>query len=69
MGKKIAIYGKGGIGKSIIGQNIAAAAANMGKNVVMIGCDPKCDSTIILTHGEKVNTVLNTLKEKRGIRA
>ncbi len=62
MVKKIAIYGKGGIGKSIIGQNLAAAAAQLGHKVMVIGCDPKCDSTIILTHGKKVETVLDILR-------
>ncbi|MHA1298449.1 MAG: P-loop NTPase [Candidatus Helarchaeota archaeon] len=67
MVKKIAIYGKGGIGKSVIGQNITAAAALLGYKTMLIGCDPKCDSTIILTHGKKVETVLNLLKKHKNI--
>ena len=45
---KVAIYGKGGIGKSTITSNLAAAFAAMGKRVIQIGCDPKADSTINL---------------------
>ena len=41
---KVAIYGKGGIGKSTVTSNLAAAFANMGKRVIQIGCDPKADS-------------------------
>ena len=43
---KVAVYGKGGIGKSTVTSNLAAAFANMGKRVIQIGCDPKADSTI-----------------------
>ena len=42
---KVAIYGKGGIGKSTVTSNLAAAFATMGKKVIQIGCDPKADST------------------------
>ena len=45
---KVAVYGKGGIGKSTITSNLAAAFAAMGKKVIQIGCDPKADSTINL---------------------
>lgn len=45
---KIAVYGKGGIGKSTVTSNLAAAFASMGKKVIQIGCDPKADSTINL---------------------
>ena len=45
---KVAIYGKGGIGKSTVTSNLAAAFASMGKKVIQIGCDPKADSTINL---------------------
>ena len=48
---KIAIYGKGGIGKSTVTSNLAAAFAAMGKRVIQIGCDPKADSTINLLGG------------------
>ena len=40
---KVAIYGKGGIGKSTVTSNLAAAFAAMGKKVIQIGCDPKAD--------------------------
>ena len=49
---KIAVYGKGGIGKSTTVSNVAAALAEQGLNVLQIGCDPKADSTILLRHGE-----------------
>ena len=55
--KKIAIYGKGGIGKSTMTGNLAAAFATLGKKVVQIGCDPKADSTINLLGGEPLMPV------------
>ena len=48
---KLAIYGKGGIGKSTTTSNLAAAFAKLGKKVIQIGCDPKADSTINLQIG------------------
>lgn len=51
---RIAVYGKGGIGKSTTVSNVAAALAEMGLKVMQIGCDPKADSTILLRHGEAV---------------
>ena len=62
---KIAVYGKGGIGKSTTVSNVAAALAEMGLTVMQIGCDPKADSTILLRHGKKVPTVLELYNEKR----
>ena len=56
---KVAIYGKGGIGKSTVTSNLAAAFANMGKRVIQIGCDPKADSTINLLGGEPLRPVMN----------
>lgn len=61
--KRIAIYGKGGIGKSTIVSNIAAAYSQ-DHNVLVIGCDPKADTTRTL-YGNRLPTVLNVLKEKR----
>ncbi|MEW9122389.1 MAG: nitrogenase iron protein NifH [Thermotaleaceae bacterium] len=61
--KKIAIYGKGGIGKSTTVSNVSAAMAAMGLTVMQIGCDPKADSTRNLTGGENIPTVLDTLRE------
>ena len=62
--KKIAIYGKGGIGKSTTVSNMAAAMAAMGLTVLQIGCDPKADSSRNLTGGKNIPTVLDTLREK-----
>lgn len=62
--KKIAIYGKGGIGKSTTVSNISAAMAASGLKVLQIGCDPKADSTRNLTGGKNIPTVLDTLREK-----
>ena len=61
---KVAIYGKGGIGKSTVTSNLAAAFANMGKRVVQIGCDPKADSTINLLGGEPLRPVMNFMREE-----
>lgn len=61
---KIAIYGKGGIGKSTVTSNLAAAFANMGKRVIQIGCDPKADSTINLLGGEPLRPVMNFMREE-----
>ena len=61
---KIAIYGKGGIGKSTVTGNLAAAFAALGKRVIQIGCDPKADSTINLLGGEPLLPVMNYLRER-----
>ena len=60
---KIAIYGKGGIGKSTMTSNLAAAFAYLGKKVIQIGCDPKADSTFNLLGGHPVQPVMNYLRE------
>ena len=60
---KIAIYGKGGIGKSTVTSNLSAAFASMGKRVIQIGCDPKADSTINLLGGKPLKPVIEILKE------
>lgn len=60
---KLAIYGKGGIGKSTMTSNLAAAFAYLGKRVIQIGCDPKADSTFNLLHGNPVEPVMNYLRE------
>ena len=62
--KKIAIYGKGGIGKSTVVSNISAALAQEGLLVMQIGCDPKSDSTRNLTGGMNIPTVLDCLRDK-----
>ena len=60
---KIAIYGKGGIGKSTVTANLAAAFAKSGKKVIQIGCDPKADSTINLMGGKSILPVMNFIRD------
>lgn len=60
---KLAIYGKGGIGKSTCTANLAAAFATLGKKVIQIGCDPKADSTINLLGGTPVTPVMDYMRE------
>lgn len=60
--KKLAVYGKGGIGKSTTVSNVAAALAEKGCKVMQIGCDPKADSTITLRHGQQLTTVLELVR-------
>lgn len=62
--RKVAIYGKGGIGKSTTTQNTVAALAEMGKGVMVVGCDPKADSTRLLLGGLVQKTVLDTLRSE-----
>jgi len=62
--RKIAIYGKGGIGKSTTTQNTVAGLAEMGRKVMVVGCDPKADSTRLLLGGLAQRTVLDTLREE-----
>ncbi|MGV8135142.1 MAG: nitrogenase iron protein [Mangrovibacterium sp.] len=62
--RKVAIYGKGGIGKSTTTQNTVAGLAEMGKKVLVVGCDPKADSTRLLLGGLAQKTVLDTLREE-----
>lgn len=61
--RKIAIYGKGGIGKSTTTQNTVAGLAEAGMHVMVVGCDPKADSTRLLLGGLAQKTVLDTLRE------
>lgn len=63
IGKHIAIYGKGGIGKSTTTSNISAALAEAGYRVIQIGCDPKSDSTNTLRGNNYLPTVLDSLRE------
>ena len=60
---KIAIYGKGGIGKSTVTSNLSAAFSSLGKRVIQIGCDPKADSTINLLGGTPLKPVIEILKD------
>ena len=62
--RQIAIYGKGGIGKSTTTQNLTAGLAESGKKVMVVGCDPKADSTRLLLGGLAQRTVLDTLREE-----
>ncbi len=62
--RKIAIYGKGGIGKSTTTQNTVAGLAEKGNKVMVVGCDPKADSTRLLLGGLAQRTVLDTLREE-----
>lgn len=60
--RKIAIYGKGGIGKSTTTQNTVAGLSEMGRKVMVVGCDPKADSTRLLLGGLAQRSVLDTLR-------
>lgn len=62
--KKIAIYGKGGIGKTTTVSNLAAAFSKRGMKVLQIGCDPKADSTKNIMGLTHISTVLDTIREK-----
>ena len=61
--RQVAIYGKGGIGKSTTTQNLNAGLATMGKKIMIVGCDPKADSTRLILGGLAQQTVLDTLRE------
>ncbi len=67
--KQIAIYGKGGIGKSTTTSNLSAALSELGLKVMQFGCDPKSDSTNTLRDGRYIPTVLDTLREKSTVKA
>ena len=62
MTKEIAVYGKGGIGKSTISANLSAALAEHA-HVLQIGCDPKHDSTRLLTGGRKITPILDYIRD------
>lgn len=62
--RKIAIYGKGGIGKSTTASNLSAALAGKGYRVMQVGCDPKSDSTKNLMKGRRIPTVLEQIRAK-----
>jgi nitrogenase iron protein NifH len=62
--RKVAIYGKGGIGKSTTTQNTVAGLVEMGRKVMIVGCDPKADSTRLMLGGLAQKSVLDTLREE-----
>lgn len=62
--RQVAIYGKGGIGKSTTTQNLTSALGEMGKKIMIVGCDPKADSTRLVLGGLAQKTVLDTLREE-----
>ncbi len=66
--KHVAIYGKGGIGKSTTTSSISAALAEAGHRVIQIGCDPKSDSTSTLRGGDFLPTVLDSIRDQRTLR-
>jgi len=66
---QIAVYGKGGIGKSTTTSNLSAALSKLGYKVMQFGCDPKSDSTNTLRDGTYIPTVLDTLREKNTVNA
>jgi nitrogenase iron protein NifH len=61
--RQCAIYGKGGIGKSTTTQNLVAALAESGKKVMIVGCDPKADSTRLILHSKAQNTIMEMAAE------
>ena len=62
--RQIAIYGKGGIGKSTTTQNTVAGLVALGKKVMIIGCDPKADSTRLMLHSKAQTTVMDMIRER-----
>ena len=61
--RQIAFYGKGGIGKSTTSQNTLAALADMGQKILIVGCDPKADSTRLILHAKAQDTILSLAAE------
>jgi nitrogenase iron protein NifH len=62
--RQLAIYGKGGIGKSTTTQNTVAGLAAMGKKCMIVGCDPKADSTRLILHAKAQATVMDLVRER-----
>lgn len=65
--RQIAFYGKGGIGKSTTSQNTLAAMAQKGQRILIVGCDPKADSTRLILHSKAQTTVLHVAAEKGAV--
>ena len=61
--RQIAFYGKGGIGKSTTSQNTLAALAELGQKILIVGCDPKADSTRLILHSKNQDTILHLAAE------
>ena len=61
--RQIAFYGKGGIGKSTTSQNTLAALADLGQRILIVGCDPKADSTRLILHSKAQDTILSLAAE------
>ncbi|HTP26694.1 MAG TPA: nitrogenase iron protein [Anaeromyxobacteraceae bacterium] len=62
--RQLAIYGKGGIGKSTTAQNTVAGLASLGKKVMIVGCDPKADSTRLMLHAKAQTTVMDLVRDR-----
>ncbi|MFB9134944.1 nitrogenase iron protein [Vibrio olivae] len=65
--RQCAIYGKGGIGKSTTTQNLVAALAELGKKVMIVGCDPKADSTRLILHSKAQSTIMEMAAEQGSV--
>jgi nitrogenase iron protein NifH len=65
--RQIAFYGKGGIGKSTTSQNTLAALTEMGKRIMIVGCDPKADSTRLMLHCKAQTTILHLAAERGSV--
>lgn len=65
--RALALYGKGGIGKSTLASNIAAALGGRGVKTLLVGCDPKADSTINLL-GRRIQPLLEVMREEKSRR-
>ena len=65
--RQIAFYGKGGIGKSTTSQNTLAALAEMGQRILIVGCDPKADSTRLILHAKAQDTILSLAAEQGSV--
>jgi len=61
--RQIAFYGKGGIGKSTTSQNTLAALSDLGQKILIVGCDPKADSTRLILHAKAQDTILSLAAE------
>jgi len=65
--RQVAFYGKGGIGKSTTSQNTLAALAEMGQKILIVGCDPKADSTRLILHAKAQDTILSMAAERGSV--